>query len=115
MDRVLDLSRQYLHDRKQFGKRLAAQQVLQHRFVDMQIAPERARSIAILAAIQADKAAAGDLEAQRDMSLAKYIIGQSARFVGGQGIQVHGGRGMAYEYPIGHYYGLRVGSGVTVR
>ncbi|HLS17231.1 MAG TPA: acyl-CoA dehydrogenase family protein [Paenalcaligenes sp.] len=104
MDRVLDISRQYLHERKQFGKPLAAQQVLQHRFVDMQIATERARSMAILTAIQADKAAAGDLEAQRDMSLAKYIIGQSARFVGGQGIQVHGGMGMAYEYPVGHYY-----------
>src|SRR5699024_4970520 len=37
MDRVLEISRQYLHERKQFGKPLAAQQVLQHRFVDMQI------------------------------------------------------------------------------
>ncbi|HLR82554.1 MAG TPA: acyl-CoA dehydrogenase family protein [Paenalcaligenes sp.] len=104
MDRILQICRQYLHERKQFGKPLAAQQVLQHRFVDMQIATERARSMAILTAIQADKAAAGDEQAQRDLSLAKYIIGQSARYVGGEGIQVHGGMGMAYEYPVGHYY-----------
>lgn len=104
MDRALQICRDYLHERKQFGKLLAAQQVLQHRYVDMLIATERARSMTLLAAIRADEAAAGDPQAQRDLSLAKLTVGRSARHVGGQAIQLHGGMGMAYEYPIGHYY-----------
>lgn len=104
MDRALAICRSYLHERSQFGQPLARFQVLQHRYVDMLIATERARSMTLLAAIRADEAGAGDADAQRDLSLAKLTVGRSARFVGGQAIQVHGGMGMAYEYPIGHYY-----------
>lgn len=104
MERSLEICREYLHERSQFGKPLAALQVLQHRYVDMLIAAERARSMTLLAALRADEAAAGDAEARRDLSLAKLTVGRSARHVGGQAIQVHGGMGMAYEYPIGHYY-----------
>ncbi|MYN14261.1 acyl-CoA dehydrogenase [Pusillimonas sp. TS35] len=104
MDKALQICRDYLHERSQFGKPLAAQQALQHRYVDMLIATERARSMTLLAAIRADAAAAGDPEACRDLSLAKLTVGRSARHVGGQAIQLHGGMGMAYEYPIGHYY-----------
>ncbi|WP_454696238.1 acyl-CoA dehydrogenase family protein [Achromobacter aegrifaciens] len=104
IERSLEICRDYLHERSQFGKPLAALQVLQHRYVDMLIAAERARSMTLLAALRADEAAAGDAEAQRDLSLAKLTVGRSARHVGGQAIQVHGGMGMAYEYPIGHYY-----------
>ncbi|MDT4830450.1 Acryloyl-CoA reductase (NADH) [compost metagenome] len=104
MERALEICRDYLHERSQFGKPLAALQVLQHRYVDMLIAAERARSMTLLAALRADQAAAGDAEARRDLSLAKLTVGRSARHVGGQAIQLHGGMGMAYEYPIGHYY-----------
>ncbi len=104
MERALEICRDYLHERSQFGKPLAALQVLQHRYVDMLIAAERARSMTLLAALRADEAAAGDAEARRDLSLAKLTVGRSARHVGGQAIQLHGGMGMAYEYPIGHYY-----------
>ncbi|WP_447921629.1 acyl-CoA dehydrogenase family protein [Achromobacter aegrifaciens] len=104
MERSLEICRGYLHERSQFGKPLAALQVLQHRYVDMLIAAERARSMTLLAALRADEAAAGDAEARRDLSLAKLTVGRSARHVGGQAIQLHGGMGMAYEYPIGHYY-----------
>lgn len=104
MEQSLRICRDYLHERTQFGKLLAAQQVLQHRYVDMLMSAERARSMTLLAAISADKAAAGNAEARRDLSLAKITVGRSARHVGGQAIQLHGGMGMAYEYPIGHYY-----------
>ncbi len=104
MERSLEICRDYLHERSQFGKPLAALQVLQHRYVDMLIAAERARSMTLLAALRADAAAAGDAEARRDLGLAKLTVGRSARHVGGQAIQLHGGMGMAYEYPIGHYY-----------
>lgn len=104
MEAVLRITRQYLHERRQFGRPLADFQALQHRFADMSIAAERARSMTCLAAIRADAAAAGDVSAQRDLSMAKFVVGESSRLVGGQGIQLHGGMGMAYEYPVGHYY-----------
>jgi len=104
MERALEICCDYLHTRKQFGKPLAALQVLQHRYVDMLVAAERARSMTLLATLRADEAAAGNAEALRDLSLAKLTVGRSARHVGSQAIQLHGGMGMTYEYPIGHYY-----------
>lgn len=103
MHQAVEICRQYMQERKQFGKSLADFQALQHRFVDLLIAEERARSMTMLAAIRASE---GVLEPEvlRDIHLAKVVVGRGARFVGAQAIQLHGGMGMAYEYPIGHYY-----------
>ncbi|MCY1280065.1 Acryloyl-CoA reductase (NADH) [compost metagenome] len=104
MGRAIEICRGYLHERQQFGKPLSAFQALQHRWVDMLIAEERARSMTLLAAIRAREGRFDDPDAVRDLHLAKLVVGRSARFVGAQAIQLHGGMGMAYEYPIGHCY-----------
>ncbi|TMS59595.1 acyl-CoA dehydrogenase [Imbroritus primus] len=104
MRRALDICKSYLHERQQFGKPLAAFQALQHRYVEMLIAEERARSLTMLAAIRLRTGDLDDPETLRDLSLAKLGVGRSARMIGGNAIQLHGGMGMAYEYPIGHYY-----------
>ncbi len=104
MRRSLEICREYLHERQQFGKPLVAFQALQHRYVEMLIAEERARSMTLLAAIRAREGGFTDPETLRDLSLAKLTVGRSARMIGGNAIQLHGGIGMAYEYPIGHYY-----------
>lgn len=104
MNRAIEICRGYLGERKQFGKPLSAFQALRHRFVDMLLAEERARSMTILAAIRAAEGDFASDDARRDMHLAKFIVGRSAAFIGAQAIQLHGGMGMAYEYPIGHYY-----------
>jgi alkylation response protein AidB-like acyl-CoA dehydrogenase len=103
MRQALALCRDYLHERVQFGVPLASMQALQHRFAEMTMAFERAVSMATLASIQAD-AAPADAQAAQDLRMAKYIVGQSARYVGAQAIQLHGGMGMTLEYPVGHYY-----------
>lgn len=103
MRAVLDITRQYLHDRAQFGRPLSSFQALQHRYADMVIAYERAYSMSILAANCVDSYAS-EASAQSDLHRAKVVIGQSAHFIGGQGIQLHGGMGMTQEYPVGHYY-----------
>lgn len=92
----------YLKVRKQFGQELANFQVLQHRMVDMMIALEQAKSLAMAAAIRVDE---GDpVQRARACAAAKVQAGRAGRFVGQQAIQLHGGMGMTDELRIGHYY-----------
>src|SRR6516225_4847880 len=79
-----ELTLDYLRTRKQFGVPIGSFQVLQHRAVDMFVALEQARSMAI--------------------SAAKVQIGRSGRIVGHGAIQLHGGIGMTMEYKVGHYF-----------
>ncbi len=91
----------YLKTRKQFGVPIGSFQALQHRAVDMMIALEQARSMAVLAAMVANSAPG---ERRASISAAKVQINRSARFVGQQAIQLHGGIGMTMEYKAGHYF-----------
>lgn len=102
MDRMRDLTVDYLKQRKQFGVSIGTFQALQHRASDMVVAIEQARSMAFYATMMA----ASDNTAEREqaVSAAKVQIGRSGRFVGQQAIQLHGGIGMTMEYNVGHYF-----------
>jgi pimeloyl-CoA dehydrogenase small subunit len=102
METLNALTLDYLKTRKQFGVAIGSFQVLQHRMVDMTIAAEQAKSMAVLAALSIDQADAA--ARARAISAAKVQIGQSGRFVGQQAIQLHGGIGMTDEYAAGHYF-----------
>jgi pimeloyl-CoA dehydrogenase small subunit len=91
----------YLKVRKQFGVAIASFQVLQHRAVDMLVAAEQARSMALYATMMASEPEAG--ERQRAISAAKVQVNRSARFVGQEAVQLHGGIGMTEECQVGHY------------
>lgn len=100
MDVAKDMTLEYLKDRKQFGKPIGANQVLQHRMVDMLLEIEQARSAVMLAA--------NTFEAERDVremnvSAAKNLIGRSGRLVSEESIQMHGGVAMTWEWPLPHY------------
>jgi alkylation response protein AidB-like acyl-CoA dehydrogenase len=92
----------YLKTRKQFGTVIGSFQALQHRMADMFIAAEQARSMAIIAAIQA--AGGEPATRRRAISGAKAYIGQAARFVGQQAVQLHGAMGVVDELNVGHYF-----------
>jgi pimeloyl-CoA dehydrogenase small subunit len=92
----------YLKTRRQFGREIGSFQVLQHRAVDMLVALEQARSMAMYAAMMA--AETDVLERRNAMSAAKAQIGRSGKFIGQQAIQLHGGIGMTIEYKVGHYF-----------
>lgn len=92
----------YLKTRKQFGVPIGSFQVLQHRAVDMLVAADQARSMALYASLMVDHP--DRRERRRALSAAKVQIGRSARQVGQQAIQLHGGIGLAYEYQVGHYF-----------
>jgi pimeloyl-CoA dehydrogenase small subunit len=102
MQSMQDLTLEYLKTRKQFGRAIGSFQVLQHRSVDMLVAVEQARSMAMFAAVMA--AEENPIERRRAISAAKVQIGRSARHVGQEAIQLHGGIGMTDEYAVGHYF-----------
>ena len=97
-----ELTIEYLKTRKQFGVAIGAFQALQHRAVDMLVALEQARSMAMLAAMMAEAQDAD--ERRRTIAAAKVQCGRSGRYVGQQAIQLHGGIGMTDEYKVGHYF-----------
>jgi pimeloyl-CoA dehydrogenase small subunit len=102
MQSMQDLTLEYLKTRKQFGRPIGSFQVLQHRSVDMLVAVEQARSMAMFAAVMA--AEENPIERRKAISAAKVQIGRSGRHVGQEAIQLHGGIGMTNEYAVGHYF-----------
>jgi pimeloyl-CoA dehydrogenase small subunit len=93
---------EYLKTRQQFGRPIGQFQVLQHRSVDMLVALEQARSMAMFAAVMAGEEDA--TERRRSLAAAKVQIGRSGRHIGQEAIQLHGGIGMTMEYKVGHYF-----------
>jgi pimeloyl-CoA dehydrogenase small subunit len=97
-----DLTTEYLKTRRQFGVPIGTFQVLQHRAVDMLVALEQARSMALLATMMVTEPNAA--ERHKAIAAAKAQVGRSGRLVGQQAIQLHGGIGMTMEYKVGHYF-----------
>jgi len=102
MEKLLELTAEYLRTRKQFGQPIGRFQVLQHRIADMAVAVEQARSMALLAAARIEEP--NRVDRRRAISAAKAMIGRSGRFVGQQAVQLHGGMGMTDEMPVGYYF-----------
>jgi pimeloyl-CoA dehydrogenase small subunit len=102
MQAMQDLTLEYLKTRKQFGRPIGSFQALQHRSVDMLVAVEQARSMALFAAVMAEEE--NPIERRKAISAAKVQIGRSGRHVGQEAIQLHGGIGMTAEYAVGHYF-----------
>ncbi|HKM70382.1 MAG TPA: acyl-CoA dehydrogenase family protein [Stellaceae bacterium] len=97
-----ELTVEYLKTRRQFGREIGSFQILQHRAVEMLIALEQARSMAMLGTMMASEVNAA--ERRNALSAAKVQIGRSGRLIGQQAIQLHGGIGMTMEYKVGHYF-----------
>ncbi|MCC6000854.1 MAG: acyl-CoA dehydrogenase family protein [Pararhodobacter sp.] len=98
MDHVQGLLAEHLRTRKQFGVPLSKFQVLRHRFIDLCVELEQARSITIRAADALDTP-----EGPRAVSMAKALVGQVARQWSEEAIQLHGGIGMTWEAAVSHY------------
>jgi pimeloyl-CoA dehydrogenase small subunit len=102
MEAMHAMTLEYLKTRQQFGKPIGQNQALQHRSAEMLIALEQGRSMAMLAAMMVDEADAE--ERAYNISMAKFGVGQAARFVSQNAVQLHGGIGMTEEYAVGHYF-----------
>lgn len=99
METATELTRDYLGTRKQFGRPIGTFQALAHRFSDLLIEMEQARSAVINAA--------GHLEEDRklreiNVSATKNLMGRAGRLVAEESIQMHGGIAMTQEYELAH-------------
>ena len=109
MKYACDATLEYLKTRKQFGAPIGAFQALQHRMVDMFMAAEQSRSMAMMVACKVDAAAnsqdAATVNARKKaVSSAKVFIADAARLVSQESVQLHGGMGMTEEMKISHTF-----------
>jgi pimeloyl-CoA dehydrogenase small subunit len=102
MDRLFGLTLEYLKTRQQFGSPLGRFQALQHRAVDMFIAIEQARSMALYATLMLAESDAR--ERHRAVVAAKAQLGRASRHVGQEATQLHGAMGMTTDYASGHLF-----------
>ena len=101
MDKLFELTVDYMNTRKQFGVAIGTFQALRHRLADMKMQLELARSMSYYATLKLGETP--DVR-RRAVAQAKVQLGNSARFVGQQAIQLHGGIGMTDEYIGSHYF-----------
>ena len=101
MDKLFELTVEYMNTRKQFGVAIGTFQALRHRLADMKMQLELARSMSYFATLKLGEEPAVRLRA---VAQAKVQLGNSARFLGQQAIQLHGGIGMTDEYIGSHYF-----------
>ena len=97
---AMDLTVDYLKQRKQFGKLIGEFQVLQHRAAHLYSEVEIARAAALKAQQLLDE---GSHEAEAMVSVAKAKSGRVSTLAVQEGVQMHGGVGMTDEYDIGLY------------
>lgn len=93
-------SREYLHERKQFGQELASFQALQFKLADMTTDLTAARQMVRLAAFKLDQ---GDHEATLYCAMAKRFATDVCFNVIDEALQLHGGYGYIREYPLERY------------
>jgi alkylation response protein AidB-like acyl-CoA dehydrogenase len=95
--RALDMTLEYVKDRKQFGVPVGAFQAVSHRCAQMLLATESIRSVAYYAAWAAD--AAPDRLAEAG-ALAAAAAADGGREVTSSAIQAHGGIGFTWEADV---------------
>ncbi len=97
---AMDMTVDYLKQRKQFGKLIGEFQALQHRAAHLYGEMEVARATVLKAQQLLD---AGDPRAEIAVAVAKAKTGKAVRLSVQEGVQMHGGIGMTDEYDIGLY------------
>ncbi len=103
---ALNTARNYMLERQQFGKPLAAFQALQFKLADMATELVAARQLVRLAAFKLDS---GDPEATAYCAMAKRFATDVGFNVCDSALQLHGGYGYIREYPLErHFRDVRV-------
>ena len=99
--RSLEMTIEYVKERKQFGTPVGAFQAVQHRCAQMLLHTEGARSATYFAAWAAD---ADPSRLAEGASLAKAAASESGREVTASAIQAHGGIGFTWEADAHWFY-----------
>ncbi|WP_028603432.1 acyl-CoA dehydrogenase family protein [Ottowia thiooxydans] len=91
---AFDITLEYVRTRRQFGKALGQNQVVQHRLVDLYVEIQEARALCLEAAAAPTR---------RHVAALGIRTGQVARHTWEEAIQLHGAIGMTDEYVLGAY------------
>ncbi|MGD9650398.1 MAG: acyl-CoA dehydrogenase family protein [Dongiaceae bacterium] len=97
----MNLSKDYLTARKQFGKELREFQALQFKYADMATELEAARLLTYRAAAALDK---DDQNASLYAAMAKRFASDAAFAIADAAMQLHGGYGYIREYQVERYF-----------
>ncbi|MDI3326376.1 acyl-CoA dehydrogenase family protein [Pontibacterium granulatum] len=97
---ALNRARDYMHERKQFGKELANFQALQFKIADMTTELVAARQMVRLAASKLD---AGHADKTAYCAMAKRFATDVGFNVADEALQIFGGNGYIKEYPMERY------------
>jgi alkylation response protein AidB-like acyl-CoA dehydrogenase len=103
VEKVSEITLDYVKTRRQFGQPIGTFQTMQHRMADMHMDLELARSCAELATSAIDSGG-GARERMRTISAAMASICDCARKVGQSAVHAHGGIALTQDYVVGHYF-----------
>jgi alkylation response protein AidB-like acyl-CoA dehydrogenase len=95
----LEESVKYAKEREQFGKPIAAHQLIQEMIADIAVETDAARALTWVVADLADAGESIALAASK----AKYFASEAAVRCANRALQVFGGYGYIDEYPVGKY------------
>jgi alkylation response protein AidB-like acyl-CoA dehydrogenase len=107
---ALDMTCAYARERVQFDRPIGAFQAVKHPLVDVLIAVERARSLALGAAAALDHAPDHALRAAR---MAKVAAEEALLFASDRAVQLHGGFGFTWDCDAHLYYKRALASAAT--
>ncbi|WP_194755862.1 acyl-CoA dehydrogenase family protein [Aliidiomarina indica] len=94
---ALNTARDYMHERSQFGKPLAAFQAMQFKLADMATELVAARQMVRMAAFKVDE---NDADKTAYCAMAKRFATDIGFQVCNEALQIHGGYGYIKEYPL---------------
>ncbi|SMP76316.1 acyl-CoA dehydrogenase family protein [Noviherbaspirillum suwonense] len=107
MMKIIDYSRDFAIERKQFGNRISSYQAIAHKFADMQIMSESAK---VMTHRVADMLDAGESPTM-ETAMAKVLATENNSRCADMGIQIMGGAGYMMEHEMQMYFrDARVGS-----
>jgi alkylation response protein AidB-like acyl-CoA dehydrogenase len=105
MQAMLSATVAYTRTREQFGKPLAANQVLRHRMADMAVVCEESRSLVLGTIDRLERADRQNDAPGRALAAAtaRAKVAAAARKVAEDAVQLHGGMGVTEELNMGRY------------
>ncbi|MGE4369261.1 MAG: acyl-CoA dehydrogenase family protein [Burkholderiaceae bacterium] len=104
--RILDESRRYARERKQFGKPIGEFQLIQGMLADSQAELLAAWSLVreVAALYEKKPVQVADPDISMRVSCAKLFATEMVGRVADRGVQIHGGAGYINEYPVERFY-----------
>lgn len=101
---AFEASRDYVCERKAFGREIGTFQMIQSKIADMKTRLEAARLLTLKAAWTKMKALETGGRFTAEGSMAKLFASEAAMWIAHQAVQIHGGMGYSKEMPVERYF-----------